>query len=460
MSRFDAFILLLISCYFIVFSVISVNRYWQYEVHYLDFGIYDEAIWKVANFKSPIVDKGDNGKIIFADHFAPGMFLLSPLYWLTDRREIMFITQVLSVSLAAWVAYIIARSLLKNKIAVTALIISFLGFVGMQNALITELHEIVFAVLPLTLVFWAIERKRWKWYFGFLLLLLSFKESNAGLAIGVGLYLLLRYRKVYAKYAAGTVIIGLLWGIVTTMVIIPAFNESKYAYAPSFLQGQSLPQVASRFLDLKVKRETFAYTFATFGFLPFFDISIWPAVFEHYLERFVLTTDGTRFNMGFHYNSILVPILFMGALNVFQKLEKRVSGKIISLYSLAIIAGVIVISRFIYHGPIDLFYNRAFYEQSKNLTYIDDFVKIFPKSGLVLTQSNLAPRLTHGPDIRLIRSKFAALHPDYVILDLTPGQRFIGTDQLAVEIKDYYLNDPDYTLSKVHNDQYLFSKRK
>lgn len=459
MNRFDAFIYFLIGIYFIIFSVISVNRYWQYEAHYLDFGIYDEAIWKVAHFKAPIVDKGENGKIIFADHFAPGMFLLSPIYWLTDRRENMFIAQVLAVCLSALVAYRIAKSRLRNNIAITALIVAYLGFIGMQNALITELHEIVFAVLPLILIFWAIETKRWKYYFIFILLLLSFKESNAGLVVGIGLYLFLRYRKTYAPQALTTIAIGVLWGMITTMVIIPAFNQGEYPYTPNHLRGLSAPMIVSQFFNEKIKRDTVFYTFSTFGFLPVFDLSVWPIIFEHYLERFVLSTERTRIDLGFHYNSILVPILFMSALNILEKLQKRVPKSIMSLYSVGLIGWVLIYSRFIYHGPIDLFYNRAFYAQQKDLSYIDDFVKIFPKKGLVLTQNNLAARLTHGPDVRIIRSNFIPLNPDYVILDLTPGQRFIGTDDLAVKIKDFYLADTNYTITKVHNDQYLFKKK-
>ncbi len=459
MNRFDAFILFLIISYGIIFSVISVNRYWQYEAHYLDFGIYDGAIWKVAHFQAPIVDKGKNGQIIFADHFVPGLFLLSPLYWLTDRQEIMFIAQVFVVCLSAWVAYQIAKLRLNNKITITALIVAYLGFIGMQNALITEMHADVFGVLPLALVFWAIETKRWKQYFIFTFLLLSFKESYAGLVVGIGLYLLLRYKKMYATYALATIVIGALWGIITMGILIPGFNNGVYAYAPNHLRGLSAPMIVSRFFDEKLKRDTVFYTFSTFGFLPLFDVSVWPILFEHYLERFVLSTDRTRFDLGFHYNAILVPVLFISALNILEKIQKHVPKNIISIYSLGIIGWVLFFSRFIYHGPIDLFYNRAFYQQRKNLSYIDDFVKIFPKKGLVLTQNNLAPRLIHGPDVRIIRSNFIPLHPDYVILDLTPGQRFIGTDELAEEIKDYYAANEAYTVTKVHDDQYLFKKR-
>ena len=63
MRLFDKFILFIIFVYFAIFSVISVNRYWQYQTFYIDFGIYDDAIWKVAHFQTPIVDKGPNGRL-------------------------------------------------------------------------------------------------------------------------------------------------------------------------------------------------------------------------------------------------------------------------------------------------------------------------------------------------------------------------------------------------------------
>src|SRR3989344_3357598 len=73
---------------------VSLNRYWQYNVFYYDFGIFDSAIWSVSRFKPPIIDHlAVGGKWIFADHFNPSIFLLSPLYWLTDRQEMILVVQ-------------------------------------------------------------------------------------------------------------------------------------------------------------------------------------------------------------------------------------------------------------------------------------------------------------------------------------------------------------------------------
>jgi uncharacterized membrane protein len=284
----------------------------------------------------------------------------------------------------------------------------------------------------------------------------------AGIVIGLGLYLLLKYRKLYLSQAIASIIIGFAWGALATMVVIPALNGGVYAYAPSFLNGQSLSEILGRLFSSGIKRETIFYTYSTFGFLPLFNISTWPLVFEQYFERFVLSDAPSRNNLGLHYNSILVPILLMGTLNVITSLKKKIPNKIFSVFGIGLIFWVLFYSRFIYHGPIDLVYNKAFYEQRKSVVYQDDFVKIFPKKGLVLTQNDLGSRLTHGPDVRLIRDDFAYLNPDYVILNLTPGQNpnsyYPASLDIAIAVKDYYLADKNYILTKVHEEQYLFSK--
>lgn len=461
MKLFDKFILFIIAIYFIIFSVISVNRYWQYQTFYFDFGIYDEAIYKVAHFKAPIVDKGPNGRINLGDHFTPGMYLLAPLYWFTDHQEIMFVAQVFAVCAAAWVAYLFIKSRTKNRFVQFSLIVAFLGFVGTQNALITDIHEITFAVLPLMLLLYAIERKKWKQYYIYLLLLLSFKENMAGIVIGLGLYLLIRFKRKYFKHAFASILIGFVWGALITFVVIPSISGG-YDYAPSFLIGQSIGDILGRFFSSSLKRETVFYTYSTFGFLPLFDISIWPLVFEHYFERFVLSNAGSRIDLGFHYNSILVPIMLLGTLNVISFLQKKVPQKVFSIFGICLTVWILFYSRVIYHGPIDLVYNKAFYEQRKNVAYQDDFVKIFPKEGLVLTQNDLGARLTHGPNVRLIRKDFEYLNPDYVILNLTPGQNpnsyYPASLDIAKDVKDYYLSNKNYTLTKVHDEQYLFTK--
>ena len=102
---------------FIVIGIlVSLHRYWQYEVFYYDFGIFDQAIWNVSQFRPPIIDHlVVGGKWIFADHFSPSIFLLAPLYWLTNRSEIILIVQAAAVGLSGFFLYRIGLLVLKEK---------------------------------------------------------------------------------------------------------------------------------------------------------------------------------------------------------------------------------------------------------------------------------------------------------------------------------------------------------
>lgn len=96
-------------------SLINVNRLWQYELGYYDFGIFSRPIWLVSRFKPPIIDHFVfSNRVNFADHFNPSIFLFSPLFWLTSHFEILLIAQSILVCLSSYVLFFIGRKILKN----------------------------------------------------------------------------------------------------------------------------------------------------------------------------------------------------------------------------------------------------------------------------------------------------------------------------------------------------------
>jgi len=450
----------MISVYTLSFIIISLIRYWTYQTNYYDFGIFDSAIWQVSRFHIPIIDKGENGRIIFGDHFNPSMFLLSPLFWLTSRSEILLIAQSICVGIAAWIGFIISKKFTQSKTIQTALIISFLGFIGIQNALIADIHDSTFAVLPLMICFWAIINKQWKTFYVSLFIFIGFKESHAGTAIALGLFILFAYKKVHLKIATSTIVVGILWAILSIKIIIPFFSNGIYDYQPDHLKTPT--DIIANLYNHPLKQQTMLVSLGTFGFLPILYPPAYPLIAEHFFTRFVLSDSTNRWDLGFHYNALLSPILFMSTLLALERLKDKKIKKLLLYYASGIILFVLIYSRFIYHGPIDLVYNKAFYGQIKNVSYQDDFVKLFPKKGLVMTQNDLATRLTHGPTIRLLQVNYQKRNPDYVILNLTPGQSINSFTPLsyieAIELKNALSQDPNYTVTKMHDQQYIFKK--
>lgn len=449
----------MIAVYTVSFGVISVMRYWTYQNFYYDLGIFDDALWHLSRFEAPIVDKGFNGEVIFADHFNPILILLSPIYWFTDKVEAYLLLQALAVGVSAWFAFLVVQKLVREVWIRLALMVSYLGFVGLQNALITDFHPATVVVLPVMAWFWMVFTQRWRWVWVLTLLILMFKENMAGLVIGLGMFVGIYWRRLYWKESVLLVFIGMVWGLLALKVVIPAFNYGGYVYSPKNVNVESLVMGLT---DVESKRETLWYSLATFGFLPVLEVALWPVLYEHFVERFVLTDAATRWDLGFHYNAMLSPLYLVASALVIKRWQSIIGRPWLIFGSMCLMMWVGYYHQFVYHGPFNLVFNPGFYAQLPNVKYQDDFVAMFPQKGVVMTQNDLAVRLTHGPEVRLLRKYYWLIDPDYVILNLTDGQNpnsyFPLTRDEVVQIKDDLLLNPTYELRKMHDEQYMFVK--
>lgn len=130
-----------VTLYAIAATLVSLNRFWQYEVFYFDFGIFDQAIWYASRFQPLVIEHlVVPGKWIFADHVSPTIFLLAPLYWFTNRQEVLLIAQAAAVALSGLVLYRIGRIAINGRFLPFAVMVAYLLFVGLQNAVITDFH--------------------------------------------------------------------------------------------------------------------------------------------------------------------------------------------------------------------------------------------------------------------------------------------------------------------------------
>ncbi|MBI2420763.1 MAG: DUF2079 domain-containing protein, partial [Candidatus Levybacteria bacterium] len=240
-------------------AAISINRFWQYEVFYFDFGIFDQAIWNASRFLPPIIDHpAARGKWIFADHLSPSIFLLAPFYWLTAKSEMLLVAQAIITGLSGIVLYVIGKHILRNKLLSLSILICYLLFLGLQNAVISDFHELTVMTLPLMLTFWAIIHRKIRLYFLFLIITLGFKESTFLLGIGMGV-LIFFLRKEWVKIALITIILSLMWGYISIKIIIPSFSSGFYSYSPS-VNANILDNISS-LVNHPLKQRTLFYSF-------------------------------------------------------------------------------------------------------------------------------------------------------------------------------------------------------
>lgn len=440
-------------------SLVSLNRYWQFNAFWYELGLYSEAIWKVSRLHLPTIEQF-GGRVIFADHFNPSLYLYSPIYWFTDKAEALLVAQAVTVGLSAWVAYLIGRRVLKNRLALYALLVAYLGFVGLQNALYTDFHDTTVATLFVMLVFFCIFNKKWPWFFVFLFVVLGFKENMPGLGVGIGLFLIIRKDR-NIKVGLLTILVSILWYFWATKVVIPYFSGGTFAYEVTKYTS-IWETLKAFFIPFNLKARTIFLSLATFGFVPIFNPSLWPAILEHYSERFVFSNAATRWDLGFHYNATISPLFFISSLSFFSFLEKK-KPLIVSVWSVFIIFSVIFLHRFYLHGPLMLATHPAFYQETKNAKFMADFFEVIPKDGLIMTQNNIAAHLSQYKVRLLDFVNFNRINPDIVALDLRGGQNannfFPSNYDDAKRLAHMLFLNSKYSKFQLTSDQFIFVER-
>lgn len=354
-------------------------RHEQFDSFWYDFGILDETIWKLSRFHMPSIPALGN-RIVWGDHFNPSAMLVAPFYWLTSNQRIIIVAQVGYVTLSALFLYQVLTKLVNNVTLRISLLVSYLWFVGMQNAMYTDIHNMVFAVLPLSVILWAIVYERWSWYWLALIWFLGWQENSAGIVLGLSIYVWFKNSK-FKRKAVITAVIGILYAILVTQFVMPLYLGSNYQYSPEI--PKNLLDLVSSFFYPWIKLKTIVGSLAQFTFLPLFFPPLWPAIGEQYLERFVFNNAATRWDMGFHYNAILAPLFLLSSAEFISKLQSKVKGNflftILAVVNLSMLFGL---HRFYYHGPFDLVFRTEYWGQVERNTHYKHFLKTLPKQAV------------------------------------------------------------------------------
>jgi len=415
--------ILLAIFYSVLVLLVTLNRFWQFEAFYYDHGYYESTIWNISRFKSPTVQHPALGRThIFADHVVPSMFLITPVYWLTDRYETTIIVLALGAGFSVYFAYLIASKLIKNQFMIFALLFAYMFYVGMQNALTFLLHPTTLMIFPLMLLFWAIVNKKITLYYILLIINLGFKETVVTLTFALSIFLYF-YSKKWRRHALVTALITITHVFLVTKVIVPPLSPTgAFNYNPQWAE------IATRLVTgwiLPIKIQTMLATFTTFGFLPIFNPIFLPTIMQDFLLRYIIGPQaGFRWDLGQYYNSNLVVLMFFGSVIAVSRIQRMESlSKIITPWAILIFILVSILHRFVYHGPFGLAYNLEFYKHTFRQDFMWDFINKIPRNGKVMLQNNIAVFFTHN-DVYILKDCqwINTVKPDVIAFDFRPGQ--------------------------------------
>ncbi|MDP2637850.1 MAG: DUF2079 domain-containing protein [Candidatus Levybacteria bacterium] len=455
-KRYDFYAWVIFAVFTLASILVSLNRFWQYETFYYDFGIFDRAIWLASRFEAPIIDHlVVGGKIIFADHFNPSIFIFSPLFWITNESEILLVAQSVIVGLSGLYIYKIGKIVTKNSLFSLSVLISYYLFVGLQNALISDFHETTVSTLFAALCFYFFLKNKKFWALFFFLIVLGFKESNFLFGIGLSIVFFLS-NKSWRKFSIFLAILSIFWGIMVIKFIIPYFSGGIYGYGVEFT-ADKLNLIDGLFGN-SAKRSTVFHSLWSFSFLSILSPFFWFLIIQDFLVRFF----SNRISLGLHYSALLSVILAISSLYSFSVLRKiKIIQNNMSIISLLVICNAIFIYRFILHGPLSLSYNKIFYAHTKDFQFLDNLVSQIPPYVTVMTQNNLASHFTHQKDIWVLKDNYESYEPEYIVLDFRTGQsanNFFPTKNPALILKRL-IYDKNYLSIYDNSNQYIFKRK-
>lgn len=453
---------MILGVFFTIFVTVSLHRYWQYAAWYYDFGIFYSAISRVARSEPPIIDHYIfPGQNILSDHFHPLIFLVSPFVALFDRGETLLVVQTLFVTISGLFVYLTAREVLKKKFEAFCILVIYLSFIGLHNALITEFHELALLPLPLMIFFYGLVKKHKWWYLLGLFGVLFSKESAFVIPAWFGLLLAIQNKGFWRKAGIATTLFSVLYGFSVVRIIMPAISGKEYYYLNDAMTNIDRVSI---FNELKI--ETIFKSFLSFGFLPLLAPEFLPPIIFNWLTRFTSLAT-TRHDLGMHYNAEIAPTFIMATLygwlrakKLLKALYKKLKAIHLQFLLFSLTLFLLFFSFYILKSPGLLFFNTAFYAHTKNQVFLDTLVAHIPNDGsLVMAQTNIAAKIANR-NVIMLRDSYDFFDPDYIVLDIRAGQEpnnFLGVgliDKIAQRID----GDNKYMLFYDQGEQRIYKR--
>lgn len=460
----------------ILYSVLSIVRHNNFQSFAFDLGIYDQAVWLFSRFLSPFSTVKIPNMIILADHFAPSLALLAPLYWIIDDVKMLLIAQVLIFTSSGYPIYKLAKIYLKKTYLSLTILFAYYFFWGIQLALAFDFHLITVLSSLLSWLFYFVDTKRWKLYFLILVICLGLKEDASVVLGSLGVFIILTYKNL--KIGLSTILIGIFWFlIVTKFIMTESVIGQKFAYGVDF--PKSLQEIYNIFFFAFIPKWTTIFlSLLPFALIPIFAKGILFMIFTHFFVHFLDPKFYGRWEIALHYRAPLTSILAVGAIIVLSKIKNE---KILKTLSLIIISTTLFLQIYL-HAPLNILIKKQFYQKENWMVDIEYLMEKIPPQSSVATQNNIVPHLSHRKQIyyfsiedkRFLETPPPCSRPscwwlnargaDYVLVDLHNGQsvnNFWGSDEnKAREGLEGVLKSGNYNLLEKRNEAVLLIKAK
>ncbi|MFJ5229950.1 DUF2079 domain-containing protein [Kitasatospora sp. NPDC088391] len=301
---------------------LSLPRQWRIETTGFDLGIFEEAVRGYAGGGPPVVVLKGAGFDLLGDHFSPALVVLAPFYRLWPAAETLLVAQSVLFALSALPVAALAGRRFGRVGGVAAGWAYGLSW-GLWRASQFDVHEVALGVPLAAAATVALAERRWRAAVCWALPLLLVKEDQGLLLAGVGGYVLLAGRR--RALGAATVAAAVLGTALAVLVLVPAANPTG-GYAYGSWVGPDGGNPLARLLFPAEKWGTVGALLAPTLLLalrsPLALLAVLPLA-----ARFWSPVEA-YWGTGFHYNAVLMPVLFVAGLDGLWRLTGRRGGQV------------------------------------------------------------------------------------------------------------------------------------
>lgn len=380
--------------FFLAYSTLSVFRHLHYGSFGYDLGIADQIVWNYSRLK-PAISTIDHVTFIneLFVHLEFVYMFLAPFYWIYESALMLIVLQVLFVTSSGIPIFLLARKHKLNIFLSYLLLISYLMFYGIQNALWFDVHSAAFGASFLAWFIYFLDQKHFRLSITFFILTLLCKE-NFALILGLVsfvYFVLRRDRKILIFMA-----LAVIYLLAVFFIYFPNFVPDGYRFQSKegLLTGISLTD----FANTKEKQEVIFYTFVWTGFLsilnPLFLLPILGNLASYFIfAREVSTTQG----LYLQYRIELAPLLFLATIygiSRFKKLNKAWVGMYLLICALAM--------QYFLHLPLSYLAKKWFWQELPSVKNVNSIIKSIPDNYSIITQNNIVPHLSQREKILVL----------------------------------------------------------
>lgn len=421
--------------FFIAYLTLSLVKHAHFLTGY-DLSVDNQIIWEYSRFLAPISSVHAYAfTSVLWDHIELIYILIAPFYWILPDARMLLILQVIVFTLSAIPIFLLCKKYKINIFISYAILISYLTFYGVQNALYSDAHSLVFATSFLAFFIYFLDiNKKWPTILFFVLAITS-KEDIALLTFLIAFVYFFLGRK---KIAIALITMSFIYLFAIFFVYFPHFTPGyRFANNSGLLSNINF----FNFFNTEQKREVILYSLSSFGFLPLLNpLSLIPFVGDlgHY---FILGNDTVTSaqSIFLHYRISDALLLVWPTILVIGKYRK-LNHKYLALYILFFA----FLCTYLLHSPLTYLTKNWFWTEPSGVKNINQILEYLPKDAYVATQTNIAPHISNRKLIVTVwgdSRNFAenspcgqskcqwfkwAGNPKYLVVDISPEWNIIN----------------------------------